>query len=52
MNWSSWSAFWAMGGYGLYVWGGLGVTLLALVGELGFTWLSRTQARRTVRGQA
>jgi heme exporter protein D len=21
MNWSSWAEFWAMGGYGTYVWG-------------------------------
>lgn len=21
MNWNSWTDFWAMGGYGLYVWG-------------------------------
>ena len=28
MNWSSWEAFWAMGGYGLYVWGSFGVTAL------------------------
>jgi len=32
--WSGWSDFWAMGGYGLYVWGSLGVCLLALVVEV------------------
>jgi heme exporter protein D len=36
MNWGSWSAFWHMGGYGLYVWGSYGVTLLCLAGEI---WL-------------
>ena len=32
--WSGWSDFWAMGGYGLYVWGSLGVCLVALVAEV------------------
>lgn len=31
--WASWEDFWAMGGYGLYVWGAYGVTLIALVAE-------------------
>jgi heme exporter protein D len=34
MNWGSWSAFWAMGGYGLYVWGSYAVTVLFIVGEM------------------
>mgnify|MGYP002782285103 CR=1 FL=1 len=34
MNWSSWSAFWDMGGYWLYVWGSFGVTAAALLAEL------------------
>jgi heme exporter protein D len=34
MMWSGWSDFWAMGGYGLYVWGSLGVCLVALVAEV------------------
>ena len=34
MNWSSWSEFAAMGGYGLYVWGAFGVTALVMVGEM------------------
>jgi heme exporter protein D len=34
MNWQSWSHFWAMGGYGLYVWGSYGVTLVVLVAEI------------------
>jgi heme exporter protein D len=25
MNWSSWSEFFAMGGYALYIWGSYGV---------------------------
>jgi heme exporter protein D len=31
MIWSSWQAFWAMGGHGLYVWGSVGV-VFALIG--------------------
>ena len=27
MNWGSWDAFWAMGGYGLYVWGSYAVAV-------------------------
>jgi heme exporter protein D len=33
MNWSSASAFFDMGGYGLYVWGAYAVTLAALLVE-------------------
>ena len=34
MNWSSWSEFAAMGGYGFYVWGSFGVTAGVILGEL------------------
>ena len=30
MRWESWSQFWAMGGYAVYVWGSVGVTALLL----------------------
>ena len=33
MNWGSADAFFAMGGYGLYVWGSYGVTLLVMLAE-------------------
>jgi heme exporter protein D len=33
MNWLSWSDFWAMGGYGGYVWGAYGLTLVIMLGE-------------------
>ncbi|MFN9748528.1 MAG: heme exporter protein CcmD [Burkholderiales bacterium] len=36
--WPSWSDFWAMGGYALYVWGSFGVTALVIIIEL---WLLR-----------
>ena len=34
MNWSNWSEFAAMGGYGAYVWGSFGVTALVITGEM------------------
>jgi len=34
MNWGSWQNFFAMGGYGLYVWGSYAVTLVVLTAEI------------------
>jgi len=34
MIWASWDAFWAMGGYGPYVWGSYGVVLLCIAIEI------------------
>lgn len=34
MNWGGWSEFWAMGGYGFYVWGSYAVTVAALAIEV------------------
>lgn len=34
MIWASWSDFWAMGGYGLYVWGSYAMTALVLLLEM------------------
>jgi len=34
MNWTSLSEFWAMGGYGLYVWGSYAVTAVVLAVEI------------------
>ncbi len=42
MNWANSEAFWAMGGYGFYVWGSYGAVLAALALEV-------LQARRTTR---
>ena len=44
MIWSSWDAFWAMGGYGLYVWGSYGMMLLCIIGEV---WLLRRHRRQS-----
>jgi heme exporter protein D len=41
MIWNSWSDFWAMGGYGVYVWGSFGVTAALMALEM--LWV--TQAR-------
>ena len=38
MNWSSASEFFAMGGYGLYVWGSYGVAAALMLLE---PWLAR-----------
>ncbi|MDO8891770.1 MAG: heme exporter protein CcmD [Sulfurimicrobium sp.] len=34
MNWNSWSDFFHMGGYGLYVWGSYAVTFILVAGEI------------------
>ena len=34
MNWTDWPQFFAMGGYGLYVWGSFGMCILVLVVEV------------------
>jgi heme exporter protein D len=34
MNWASWSNFFAMGGYALYVWGSYAVTAGLIVMEI------------------
>ena len=43
MNWNSASDFFAMGGYGLYVWGSYAVTLAALLIE---PWWVKARHRR------
>ena len=53
MNWESWSNFFAMGGYGLYVWGSVIMTVVLLAGEVGALRLRRnallTQFGRRMR---
>jgi heme exporter protein D len=46
MNWASAADFFAMGGYGLYVWGSFGVTALVIVGELAALALRRRALER------
>lgn len=42
LHWSSLSDFLAMGGYGLYVWGSFGMTVLVVIAEL---WSLRARRR-------
>lgn len=44
MQWSTWDAFWAMGGYGLYVWGSFAVTALVIAMEVVLLRKSGRQA--------
>ena len=42
MIWGSWDAFWAMGGYGLYVWGSYAVAVAVAAIEI---WQLRARRR-------
>jgi heme exporter protein D len=44
MIWNSWSDFWAMGGYGLYVWGSFGVTAALMALEVLWVKQARDKA--------
>jgi len=44
MIWASWSDFFAMGGYALYVWGSFGVTLMLLAAEIALLILRKRNA--------
>ena len=44
MIWNSWTEFWAMGGYGLYVWGSFGVTAPCVALEMIWVKHARAQA--------
>ena len=41
MNWSSWSDFFGMGGYGVYVWGSFGMCAAVLALEVTLLVLRR-----------
>ena len=47
--WASWSDFFAMGGYGLYVWGSYGVTLVVIALELSALRRRRRHALHSIR---
>lgn len=49
MQWASWDAFWAMGGYGLYVWGSFGVTALAVLIEVMALRRGNAQTRQRLK---
>ncbi|WOB07207.1 heme exporter protein CcmD [Piscinibacter gummiphilus] len=46
MNWGSASEFFAMGGYGLYVWGAYAVTLVLMLAEPVLAARRHSGARR------
>ena len=53
MRWESWSQFWAMGGYAVYVWGSVGVTALLLALEmLQARWAHRAVLKQLKTEQA
>ena len=52
MLWNSASEFFAMGGYGLYVWGSFGVTALALAAEVWLVHRRHAAARQSIRSEA
>ena len=51
MIWNSWNDFWAMGGYGLYVWGSFGVTALFMALEMVWVKNARAQALSQVASE-
>ena len=48
-QWGSWSEFWAMRGYGLYVWGSYAVALALMLIE---PWLVARHRRRALQSAA
>lgn len=52
MHWSSFSEFWAMGGYAVYVWGSFGLTALAMVAEACLVRHRRQALMRELRTDA
>ena len=49
MEWASWSEFWDMGGYGLYVWGSYGVTVACVLIEVILLKRAAGDTRRRLR---
>jgi heme exporter protein D len=52
MIWNSAGEFWAMGGYGLYVWGSFGVTVLLMGGEVILAGRHHRRTRESLQMQA
>ncbi|MEY3469277.1 MAG: hypothetical protein RL203_1371 [Pseudomonadota bacterium] len=51
MIWESWSQFWDMGGYGLYVWGSMGVTAACMGIEVWQARLAHKQLLSQLRAE-
>ncbi len=52
MAWASWADLFAMGGYGLYVWGSFGMCALVLSWEAFSLRLRRAAVRRAAADEA
>jgi heme exporter protein D len=52
MNWQGWAQFFAMGGYGLYVWGSVLVVLISVAAELLDVIWRRRVILKFLKGQA
>jgi heme exporter protein D len=52
MIWNSASEFWAMGGYGLYVWGSFGITALLMGLEVILAVRRHQHTRESLQIQA
>jgi heme exporter protein D len=48
MIWQSWSEFWNMGGYAVYVWGSVGATAALALGEVAALGVRRRAALRSL----
>lgn len=48
MQFESWSAFWAMGGYGFFVWLAFAISFLALLGLILQSRLARKHVLRAL----
>jgi heme exporter protein D len=51
MMWASWGDFWAMGGYGLYVWGSYAMVALVVVVEMRSAVLRQRRAVAQINEQ-
>ncbi len=51
MRWDSWSQFWAMGGYAVYVWGSVGVTALLMAFEVWQAGAARRAVLKQLRAE-
>lgn len=51
MQWNSAAEFFAMGGYGFFVWGSFGVTVLAFVIEVWLIRRRRAAALQAIRDE-
>jgi heme exporter protein D len=49
MEWASWSDFWAMGGYGFYVWGSYLVTAACILIEVMLLKRAASETRRRLK---